>query len=144
MSENINPKEMPHELLLRRHNLSVNDLSSHAKQMKKDFDRTLRAVISKSSNGIVTITSATKSKIDTYDRYICDGIFEYLENEEINSTSENEVEKVKMDAQREEQMDKLENSEDTPNDSIVTPNNTENSENKDVKSKARIGFFDWQ
>lgn len=144
MSENINPKEMPHELLLRRHNLSINDLSSHAKQMKKDFDRTLRAVISKSSNGVVTITSATKSKIDAYDRYICDGIFEYLENEDINSNSENAVEKVKMDAQREEQMDKLDNSETTPNNSAVTMKDSNTSENQDVKPKAKIGFFDWQ
>lgn len=141
MSENINPKEMPHELLLRRHNLSVNDLSAHAKQMKKDFDKTLRAVISRSKNGNVTITSATKSKIDAYDRYICDGIFEYLENEDINSNSENAVEKVKMDAQREEQMEKLENSDTTPTNS---ENNSNNTENQNVKPKVKIGFFDWQ
>ena len=153
--EQVNPREMPHELLLRRNNISITDLSSHAQQLKKDFDRTLRGVIAKSENGQVKITSATKSKIDTYDRYICDGIFEYLEDNEMKSNASNEVEKVKMDAQREEQMDKLDNSDTTPNN-ITTPNNSdttpnnsqgtpkESENNSKEKPKARIGFFDWK
>jgi|TARA_R110000744_G_scaffold157313_3_gene273039 hypothetical protein len=138
MSEIVNPKEMPHELLLRRNNVSITDLSSDAQQSKKDFDRTLRAVLSKSNNGEVKITSATKSKIDAYDRYICDGIFEFLEQEEINSKAETDIEKIKMDAEREEQMQKLEKSEIPPNQVV------DNNQKEVVKDKARIGFFEWQ
>jgi hypothetical protein len=138
MSEIVNPKEMPHELLLRRNNVSITDLSSDAQQSKKDFDRTLRAVLSKSNNGEVKITSATKSKIDAYDRYICDGIFEFLEQEEINSKAETDIEKIKMDAEREEQMQKLEKSEIPPNKVV------DNNQKEVVKDKARIGFFEWQ
>ena len=137
MSEIVNPKEMPHELLLRRNNVSITDLSSDAQQSKKDFDRTLRAVLSKSNNGEVKITSAT-SKIDAYDRYICDGIFEFLEQEEINSKAETDIEKIKMDAEREEQMQKLEKSEIPPNQVV------DNNQKEVVKDKARIGFFEWQ
>ena len=137
MSEIVNPKEMPHELLLRRNNVSITDLSSDAQQSKKDFDRTLRAVLSKSNNGEVKITS-TKSKIDAYDRYICDGIFEFLEQEEINSKAETDIEKIKMDAEREEQMQKLEKSEIPPNQVV------DNNQKEVVKDKARIGFFEWQ
>tara|TARA_R110000868_G_scaffold264519_1_gene523140 strand:+ start:141 stop:557 length:417 start_codon:yes stop_codon:yes gene_type:complete len=138
MSEIVNPKEMPHELLLRRNNVSITDLSSDAQQSKKDFDRTLRAVLSKSNNGEVKITSATKSKIDAYDRYICDGIFEFLEQEEINSKAETDIEKIKMDAEREEQMQKLGKSEIPPNQVV------DNNQKEVVKDKARIGFFEWQ
>tara|TARA_R110000850_G_scaffold13762_4_gene44362 strand:+ start:482 stop:898 length:417 start_codon:yes stop_codon:yes gene_type:complete len=138
MSEIVNPKEMPHELLLRRNNVSITDLSSDAQQSKKDFDRTLRAVLSKSNNGEVKITSATKSKIDAYDRYICDGIFEFLEQEEINSKAETDIEKIKMDAEREEQMQKLEKSEIPPNQVV------DNNQKEVVKDKVRIGFFEWQ
>lgn len=138
MSEIVNPKEMPHELLLRRNNVSISDLPSDAQQSKKDFDRTLRAVLSKSNNGEVKITSATKSKIDAYDRYICDGIFELLEQQEINSKAETDIEKIKMNAEREEQMEKLQKSETNPIEVV------DNNKKEVVKDKVKIGFFDWQ
>ena len=80
MSEIINPKEFPHELLIRRHNINVSELSSNTQQLK----------------------------LTTYDQYICDGIFSYLE--EANKITEAQVEKEeeKLDEKREEVEEKLE------------------------------------
>ena len=45
MSEKINVKELPHIFLLNRHNLSIDQLSAHTQQLKKDLDKTLVLVI---------------------------------------------------------------------------------------------------
>ena len=82
MSEELNPRELPHQLLLRRYGISIGHLNSNAQQLKKDLDRTLQLVLNKAKNGAVKLTPATQSKINTYDRYICDGVFEYLESQE--------------------------------------------------------------
>jgi hypothetical protein len=87
---------------------------------------------------IVGGEAATKSKIDAYDRYICDGIFELLEQQEINSKAETDIEKIKMNAEREEQMEKLQKSETNPIEVV------DNNKKEVVKDKVRIGFFDWQ
>ena len=35
MSEAIDPKELPHEFLLKRHKLTIGELSAHTQQLKK-------------------------------------------------------------------------------------------------------------
>ena len=40
MSE-LNPRELPHEFLLRKYGLSINQLSNHTKQLKTDLDKTI-------------------------------------------------------------------------------------------------------
>jgi hypothetical protein len=75
--------ELPHELLLRKYGLQIAQLSSHTQQLKRDLDKTLTLIINKSRNGEIQITPSTQSKIETYDRYICDGIFEYLEKKDV-------------------------------------------------------------
>jgi hypothetical protein len=108
MSENITPKQLPHEHLLKKYNLKIEDLSAHTQQLKKDLDQTTRLCLSRSKDGVVNLTPATQQKISTYDRYICDGIWEYLEEQE--EVSEAEVEKIedKMDEKREEIEEKME------------------------------------
>ena len=108
MTENLQPRELPHQLLMRRYSIGVNDLKPHARQLKKDLDKTLQLVINKSKGGAIRLTPATQSKIEAYDRYVCDGIFEILEDKEV--MSENLVEEIKESAEekREEIVEKME------------------------------------
>ena len=108
MSEAINPKELPHEFLLRRHNLSIEELSANTKQLKKDLDKTLHLIVNRSKDGNVNLTPQTQQKITTYDRYICDGIFEYLEEQEQLTEAQVEKEEEKMEEKREEVETKME------------------------------------
>jgi hypothetical protein len=144
MSENFNPKELPHEFLLRKYKLSISDLGKNSQQLKKDIDRTLQLLLNKSKNGNVEVSATTQSKIETYDRYLCDGIFEYLENEEIISESQANSDESNLDDVRDNMMDKL--------DDMNKPNTTSNpnvaknppSSNEPTENKAKIGFWDWQ
>ena len=108
MSEKLTPKELPHEFLLKKYNLNIKDLSAHTQQLKSDLDKTTNLVLTRSKDGVVNLTPKTQQKISTYDRYICDGIWEYLEEQE--EVSEEEAEKVedKMDEKREEIEEKME------------------------------------
>jgi len=155
MSEDLNPRELPHELLMRRYNLSIEQLGSHTKQLKTDLDRTLRLVLNKSKDGLVKLTPATQSKIETYDRYICDGIFEYLEdNEEISSEKADVLEK-QAEVKREEvkeQMEEMhegavENKTESKQETSETPTPTPTSSKEKADEddgKVRIGFWDWE
>ena len=155
MSEELNPRELPHQLLLRRYGISIGQLNSNAQQLKKDLDRTLQLVLNKAKNGAVKLTPATQSKIETYDRYICDGIFEYLENQD--SVSEQEVEQVEeqMDSKRDDVVEKMEeiheeaieteNKQETASESETTSETqTETPTPKEESStKVGLGFWDW-
>jgi hydroxylamine reductase (hybrid-cluster protein) len=133
MSE-LNPRELPHEFLLRKYGLSINQLSNHTKQLKTDLDKTLRLILSKSINGNVNITPTTQSKIETYDRYICDGIFEFLENNNLITENQSDTEEKRMDSKRDNVVDKMEESK------ANTPNSISNSEKQKT---AKIGFWSW-
>jgi len=159
MSDSV--RELPHEVLLRKYNLQVSELSNHTQQMKKDLDKTITFLINKSKNGSVNITPTTQSKIETYDRFICDGIFEYLENEEVISDQQSTQLKSGADKVRTDKVDDLvddlEDSEDDSNkDTNPDSNNNQNnsqsqsnsndnsSESSNTEEGARIGFWDWK
>ena len=150
MSENFNPKELPHELLLRKYNLSISDLGHNSQQLKKDIDRTLQLLLNKSKNGRVEVSASTQSKIETYDRYLCDGIFEYLDNEEIISETQASADELRLDDVRDDMMDKLDDmnkpSETKTSTTTSNPNVASNtpSSNEPTENKAKIGFWDWQ
>jgi hypothetical protein len=147
MSDSV--RELPHEVLLRRYNLQVTSLSRHAQQMKKDLDKTITFLINKSKNGSVNITPSVQSKIETYDRYICDGIFEYLENEDvINQDQANQL-KSGADKVREDKVDDLvDDIEDNDGSQNDNQNNSQSqsdsSEGSNAEGGARIGFWDWK
>lgn len=122
--------ELPHELLLRKYNLRMSELSAHTQQLKRDLDKTITLIVNKSKNGEVNITPSTQSKIDTYDRYICDGIFEYLEDESRITNAQSNAEEKSMDAKR----DAISNN--------ATNNNQQS--NEQPKSNAKIGFWNWE
>jgi hypothetical protein len=119
--------------------------------MKKDLDKTITFLINKSKDGKVNITPAVQSKIETYDRYICDGIFEYLENKDvINEDQANQLksgaDKVRED-KVEDLVDDIEDNDDSNDDN---QNNSQSQDDTSSESSnteegvARIGFWDWK
>jgi cobalamin biosynthesis protein CobT len=146
MSDSV--RELPHEVLLRRYNLQVSSLSRHAQQMKKDLDKTITFLINKSKNGSVNITPSVQSKIETYDRYICDGIFEYLENEDVINDQQSNQLKSGADKVRADKVDDL--VDDLEDDDDSNDDNQNNSQSQSDSSEgsnaegARIGFWDWK
>jgi hypothetical protein len=129
-------RELPHELLLRKYGLNVSQLSTHTQQLKKDLDKTITFIVNKSRNGRINLTPAVESKIETYDRYICDGIFEYLENKDVITNAQADSLKNKANDIREDVIDDL---KDDDNDT----NNSQSSQ-ADSSSGAKIGFWDWK
>lgn len=130
-------KELPHEVLLRRYGLNISQLSSHTQQLKKDLDKTITFIVNKSKNGSINLTPAVESKIETYDRYICDGIFEFLESKDVITEEQAEQLKDKADDAREDVIDDL---KDDANDST----DSQSSNSDSAPSGAKIGFWDWK
>jgi hypothetical protein len=122
-------RELPHELLLRKYGLKVSQLSTHTQQLKRDLDKTITFIVNKSKNGTINLTPAVESKIETYDRYICDGIFEFLENGDVIT-----------EAQAGQMKDKANDIRDNVIDDLKDDNDTNNSQS----SEAKIGFWDWK
>jgi len=128
-------RELPHELLLRQYGLNVSQLSIHTQQLKKDLDKTITFIVNKSKNGKINLTPAVESKIETYDRYICDGIFEFLENKDVITEAQAGQMKSQAKNMREDVIDDLSDDDDS--------NNSQSSQS-DSSSGAKIGFWDWK
>jgi hypothetical protein len=131
-------KELPHEVLLRRYGLNISQLSNHTQQLKKDLDKTITFIVNKSKGGKINLTPAVESKIETYDRYICDGIFEFLESKDVITEAQAEQLKDKADDAREDVIDDL---KDDANDSTQGNDNSNNP--SPASTEAKIGFWDW-
>ena len=136
-------RELPHEVLLRRYGLNVSQLSNHTQQLKKDLDKTITFIINKSKNGKINLTPAVESKIDTYDRYICDGIFEHLESKDVITEAQAEQLKDKADDAREDAIDDLKDDDNSNNADDSSKGNTNNNNPSPAPSEAKIGFWDW-
>jgi hypothetical protein len=134
--------ELPHELLLRRYGLNITQLSSHSQQLKKDLDKTLTLIINKSRNGKIQMTPSVQSKIETYDRYICDGIFEYLEDKDVITESQSDSIESQMDSKRSSEMNKVDTSSSQPTNQPTNEPTPQSSGSSD-SGIAKIGFWDW-
>ena len=133
--------ELPHESLMRRYNLSIEDLPAKPRQLKTDLDRTIQMVVNKSRNGQIQMTANTQSKIETYDRYICDGIFEYLEDEEVITESQSDSIESQMDSKRSQTI----NSFDTKsNNNTSTKTSSTTTTTPASNNDAKIGFWSWE
>ena len=130
-------RELPHELLLRKYGLNISQLSAHTQQLKKDLDKTITFIVNKSKNGKINLTPAVESKIETYDRYICDGIFEYLENKDVITEAQADALKDKADDIREDVIDDLKDDDDDTS-------NSQSTQSDSSSSGAKIGFWDWK
>jgi hypothetical protein len=137
-------RELPHEVLLRRYGLNVSQLSNHTQQLKKDLDKTITFIVNKSKNGKINLTPAVESKIETYDRYICDGIFEFLESKEIITEEQADDLKDKADDAREDVIEDLKEDDDSQNEPTPDSKNNDNSiDPSPASTEAKIGFWDW-
>jgi hypothetical protein len=130
-------KELPHEVLLRRYGLNISQLSNHTQQLKKDLDKTITFIVNKSKDGKINLTPAVESKIETYDRYICDGIFEFLESKDVITEEQAEQLKDKADDAREDVIDDLKD------DAESTQGNDNSNNPSPASTEAKIGFWDW-
>jgi hypothetical protein len=139
-------RELPHEVLLRRYGLNISELSSHTQQLKKDLDKTITFIVNKSKNGNINLTPAVESKIETYDRYICDGIFEFLEKKEVITEAQAEHLKDKADDAREEVIDDLKDDDQQGNNAqnIQSTNNSNSTSSSSDEGSVKIGFWDWK
>jgi hypothetical protein len=138
-------RELPHELLLRKYGLNVSELSNHTQQLKKDLDKTITFIVNKSKNGKINLTPAVESKIETYDRYICDGIFEYLENKDVITNAQADALKDKADDIREDVIDDLkDDNADTKNSQSSNPDDSSQQNSSNQEQGAKIGFWDWK
>lgn len=147
-------RELPHEVLLRRYGLNISQLSNHTQQLKKDLDKTITFLVNKSKNGKINLTPAVESKIETYDRYICDGIFEFLEDKDVITEAQAEQLKDKADDAREDAIDELKedgiddsNENDDSDDaekSAQKDSNVNNQSTASSEDSAKIGFWDWK
>jgi len=135
--------ELPHELLMRKYNLSNNDLSKNTRQFKMDLDKTLTMIINKSRNGRIQMTPSTQSKIEAYDRAICDGIFEYLENEEVISESQSDSMESQMDSKRNTTINSFDTTSNT-NTTTTSNTNTTTPTTTPSNNDAKIGFWSWE
>ena len=135
--------ELPHELLMRKYNLSNDDLSKNTRQFKMDLDKTLTMIINKSRNGRIQMTPSTQSKIEAYDRAICDGIFEYLENEEVISESQSDSMESQMDSKRNTTINSFDTKSNT-NTSTTSNTNTTTPTPTPSNNDAKIGFWSWE
>ena len=149
MSEQINVKEFPHTYLMKKYRLTKENLSSHTKQLLTDFNRVIRLVASKSADGNVNLTPATQNKLETYDRYICEGIFEYLEDSEKLSDAQSTQEEEQMEEKREVVVEKMEEmheqaiSENEQTNTNTTSEPQTKTEGAAVKN-AGLGFWDFE
>ena len=170
MSENINLKELPHQFLLRKYSVNPQVLGNDGKQMIKDLEKTIRLVASKSKDGNVKLTPTTQQKISTYDRFICDSIFEYLETQDKISETQSEKVEDQMDDKREDLEDKMdeihkeevveqeqevveqqEQEIEQPNTETEVETETETEvfsadgeDQQPKEEKVKIGFWDWE
>jgi hypothetical protein len=133
--------ELPHESLMRRYNLSIEDLPAKPRQLKTDLDRTIQMVVNKSRNGQIQMTANTQSKIETYDRYICDGIFEYLEDEEVITESQSDSIESQMDSKRSQTINSFDT---TSNTNTSTKTSTTTTTTPASNNDAKIGFWSWE
>lgn len=135
--------ELPHESLMRRYNLSIEDLPAKPRQLKTDLDRTIQMVVNKSRNGQIQMTANTQSKIETYDRYICDGIFEYLEDEEVITESQSDSMESQMNSKRSQTINSFDTTSNT-NTSTTSNTNTTTPTPTPSNNDAKIGFWSWE
>lgn len=150
MSEQIeNLKQLPHQLLMSRHSIDGSKLNDQAKEMLKLFKKTMTAVQTNAKKyGEVRISDDVRNKITAYDRYICDGIFEFLENE--TETPEAQIDseegfadehRDKVDEKIEETEEKLEEAENSNETSEEVPTKNDTKEEEDTSDVN--GFWDW-
>jgi len=126
-------KQLPYQHLLDKHKIAKDNLKPHTKQLITDLNKTITLIINASKRtGEIRITEKNKQKIDTYDRYICDGIFEYLDEEEEKLNSADTP--------------PISNEPEIKEPTITEPEIKEEKEESPPRKKIKmgLGFWDWK
>ena len=116
-------KLLPYQLLLRKNNIQETDLPRGTQQLIADIKKIRNVLYAQTQRKGVTneiqVSEITQEKIDTYDKHICNDIFEYLDNLEEQNT----------------------NSQITNNQTTTHTNNETKDSNE---NSAKIGFWNWE
>ena len=116
-------KLLPYQLLLRKNNIQDTDLKRGTQQLIADIKKIRNVLYAQTQRKGVTneieVSEITQEKIDTYDRHICNDIFEYLDNLEEQNT----------------------NSQITNNQTTTHTNNETKDSNE---NSGKIGFWNWE
>lgn len=138
--------------LMKKEGVKVSDLDSETQAYIKDLKQVTQVLINRAKGGEIKVSASTERKIKNYDRVICEGIYDYLEEKESESqSSSKEEEQLKeiYNKQKGGQVDSSNlNSEakGSLDDIDLTPNET-TSENKEEEqsedSDGFVGFWDW-
>lgn len=119
--ENQTNKLLPYQLLLQKNNLQETDLPRGTQQVVADIKKIRNILFAQSQRKGVNfqVSETTQEKINTYDRHICNDIFEYLDNLEEQNT----------------------NSQITNNQTTTHTNNETKDSNE---NSGKIGFWNWE
>ncbi len=144
--------------LMKKEGVQVSNLDSETQSLIKDLKQTTQVLINRAKGGEIKVSPQTERKIKNYDRAICEGIYDYLEEKENNASQEaksskdDEQLKAIHEKQQAEKGGQVKNNPSSLQDIDLTPNEPKQAENKeensdepkDNESKVRIGFWDWE
>ena len=133
MEEQTN-KLLPYQLLLRKNNIQETDLKRGTQQLIADIKKIRNVLYAQTQRKGITneieVSEITQEKIDTYDRHICNDIFEYLDELE-----------EKQEAQKEQNTSSQSHSQTTNNQTTTHTNNETKDSNE---NSGKIGFWNWE
>ena len=142
--EQVDIKKLPYEYILQKEGLKEDELPNHTKQLIADLNRTTNLLVNASKGEEIKMTAKTEQKIKTYDRYICDGIFEYLEDKEEKAQAI-----AKEEAQKKEYIENLDSQKESVSElepeqeSETSSEKEQEAETPKKKTPLGLGFWDW-
>ena len=127
--------KLPHEHLLDKYNLDKSALSDDTQQLITEVGKIQNAIKNTyRRSGKVNLTAKTEQKLKSFDRYICDGIYDFLEEQE-------EAQQQSDQMKAKEQGFRQENPPPTETDSQET--DEEENDTSDESTGLGVGFWDW-
>lgn len=135
MEEQTN-KLLPYQLLLRKNNIQETDLPRGTQQVIADIKKIRNVLYAQSQRkgAKFEVSETTQNKIETYDRHICNDIFEYLD----------ELEEKKEEQKEEKQVVSSSQSHSQTTNSQTTKQVTNESESNDSEKSGSVGFWNWE
>ena len=136
--ENQTNKLLPYQLLLRKNNIQETDLPRGTQQVIADIKKIRNILYAQSQRkgAKFEVSESTQEKINTYDRHICNDIFEYLDE------LEEKQEAQKEEVQKQENSSSESHSQTT--NSQTTKQVTNEPESNDSEKSGRVGFWNWE
>ena len=138
--------------LMKKEGVKESDLDSETQAYIKNLKRVTQVLINRAKGGEIQVSSATERKIKNYDRVICEGIYDYLEEKESelqSSSKEEEQLKEIYNKQKGGQVDSSNSNSEAKgslDDIDLSPNETTSENNEEEQSEdggGYVGFWDW-